>query len=235
MARGEVFSDTENNESRFETLAAAGETMDVIFNRTLLYSGDYNTLCLPFSLSAAQLANSPLADFKLKAFDYATVTGDELQIAICGASSIEAGVPYFAAYQGEPMENQTQQVFENVVITASAPGSVSNSDVEYRGIFNPVNLTKSSDNLYLAAGNTIYWPGVDNKQVKGFRAYFKVVTGNNAPIRRGMPVRIVERAEVATGVENVQGENQAIKVLENGQVVIIRNGAKYNLQGQKIQ
>ncbi len=235
VARAEVFNDSEDNEDRFATLAAAGETMDVIFNRTLLCNGDYNTLCLPFSLSAEQIAKSPLAEFKLKAFDYATVTEDELQIAICGASSIEAGVPYFAAYQGAPMANQTQQIFQDVVITATAPGSVSSSDVEYRGIFNPVYLTNSSDYLYLAAGNTIYWPGADNKQVKGFRAYFKVVTGNNAPIRRGMPVRLVERAEVTTGVENVHGEDQALKVLENGQVVIIRNGMKYNLQGQKIQ
>ena len=235
VARTEVFNDTEDNEDRFATLAAAGETMDVIFNRTLLYSGDYNTLCLPFSLSAEQIAKSPLAEFKLKAFDYASVAGDELQIAICGTSSIEAGVPYFAAYQGAPMANQTQQIFQDVVITATAPGSVSSSDVEYHGIFNPVSLTKSSDNLYLAAGNTIYWPIIDNKQVRGFRAYFQVVTGGPHNVRRGMPVRLVERAEVTTGVENVHDEDPALKVLENGQVVIIRNGAKYNLQGQKIQ
>ena len=239
VARGEVFSDTENNESRFATLAAAGETMDVIFNRTLLYSGDYNTLCLPFSLSAEQIANSPLADFKLKAFDYASVAGGELQIAICGASSIEAGVPYFAAYQGEPMANQTQQVFENVVITASAPGSVNKTDVKFVGVFNPYTLTAQAEGdahniLYLAAGNTIYWPGQD-KTVKGFRAYFDATAGPALSIRRGMPVRIVERAEVTTGYENIQMGEKSLKLLENNQVVIIRNGVKYNVQGQVIR
>lgn len=37
------------------------------------------------------------------------------------------------------------------------------------------------------------------------------------------------------GTEQVSGEEQAIKRMENGQVVIIRNGAKYTILGTKIQ
>jgi hypothetical protein len=40
--------------------------------------------------------------------------------------------------------------------------------------------------------------------------------------------------EVATGMENVLNENGTMKVLENNQVIIIRNGVKYTLQGQVI-
>jgi hypothetical protein len=36
-------------------------------------------------------------------------------------------------------------------------------------------------------------------------------------------------------MEQVSGEEQAIKRMENGQVVIIRNGAKYTILGTKIQ
>ena len=51
-----------------------------------------------------------------------------------------------------------------------------------------------------------------------------------------MPARIVMGEQIATGCENIQGgQVQSLKVLENNQVVIIRNGVKYNLQGQKIQ
>ncbi len=235
VARGEAFTDTESNQSRFTTLKAAGETMDVIFNRTMLYNGDYNTLCLPFSLSAAQLAASPLANFNLKAFDFATIENEELQIAIASASSIEAGIPYFVAFQGNEA-NQTVQLYQDVVITADVPGNIENGDVIYQGVFNPVDLSANDKSvLFLAAGNTIYWPA-QNKTVKGFRAYFNVTVGGGAlHIKKGMPVRIVERAEVTTGIDNTNVENATLKFIENNQVVIIRNGVKYTVQGQKIQ
>lgn len=235
VARGETFTDTESNQSRFTTLKAAGETIDVIFNRTMLYNGDYNTLCLPFSLSAAQLAASPLANFNLKAFDFATIENEELQIAIASALSIEAGVPYFVAFQGDEA-NQTVQLYQDVVITADVPGNIENGDVIYQGVFNPVDLSANDKSvLFLAAGNTIYWPA-QNKTVKGFRAYFNVTVGGGAlQIKKGMPVRIVERAEVTTGIDNTNVENVTLKFIENNQVVIIRNGVKYTVQGQKIQ
>ena len=235
VSRVEVFNDTEENEGRFEALN--GETLDdLVLNRTLLMNGDYNTLCLPFSLDAEQLAVSPLANFKIKAFDYATIQNEELLIGIAGASSIEAGVPCFVANQGNE-ENRAVHIFHNVTISASAPSSVDDSDIAFKGVFNPVDLTAQGETddhnqLFLAAGNTIYWPA-QNKTVKGFRAYFNVLTSNPV-IRRGMPARIVERTEVVTGIDNTNADAKAAKVLENNQVVIIRNGVKYNIQGQVI-
>lgn len=237
IAHIEIFNDSEDNQARFTTLAAAGETIDVIFNRTLLGNGDYNTFCLPFNLDAAQLAESPIANFKLKAFDYATIENGELLIAIAPASSIEAGVPYFIANNANEA-NLTEQFFKDVVITADAPGNVDNGDVTFQGVFNPVDLAAQTgdehNQLFLAAGNMIYWPA-QNKTVKGFRAYFQVNVSGLSPIRRGMPARIVEHAEVATGIEDVQSDVQSLKLLENGTVIIIRNGVKYNIQGQVIQ
>ena len=237
VTRGEVFSDAENNQTRFTALAAAGETIDVIFSRTLLGNGDYNTFCLPFSLDADQLAASPIANFKIKAYDFATIENAELLIAIADASSIEAGVPYFIANNANEA-NLTEQYFKNVVVSADAPSNVANSDVTFQGVFNPVDLAAQGESdahnqLFLAAGNTIYWPA-QNKTVKGFRAYFQVNVGGLSPIRRGMPARIVERQQTPTGFENVNGDVQAIKLIENGRVVIIRNGVKYSVQGQVI-
>jgi hypothetical protein len=183
------------------------------------------------------LAESPIANFKLKAFDYATIENGELLIAIAPASSIEAGVPYFIANNANEA-NLTEQFFKDVVITADAPGNVDNGDVTFQGVFNPVDLAAQTgdehNQLFLAAGNMIYWPA-QNKTVKGFRAYFQVNVSGLSPIRRGMPARIVEHAEVATGIEDVQSDVQSLKLLENGTVIIIRNGVKYNIQGQVIQ
>ncbi len=228
-----------DNVDNSNVLAAnIGNTVDVEFHRTLLGNGDYNTFCLPFSLNAEQLAESPIANFKIKAFDYATIENEELLIAISPASSIQAGVPYFIA-NNDNEENQTVQFFQNVVISASEPANVAKGDVTFQGVINPVELDAQGENdahneLFLAAGNKIYWP-MQNKTVKGFRAYFKVNVNSGAlHIKAGMPARIVERMQTPTGIEDVRGDVKSLKLLENGQVVIIRNGVKYTIQGQVI-
>ncbi|MBR3408130.1 MAG: hypothetical protein IKG86_04740 [Paludibacteraceae bacterium] len=41
---------------------------------------------------------------------------------------------------------------------------------------------------------------------------------------------------ITTGVENVQGDNvQSTKVIENGVLYIIRDGVRYNAQGQIVK
>lgn len=239
VKKGIVLDETADN-----TFAPANEEIDVVMARNLLFNGDYNTLCLPFSLSAEQLAaeDCPLNNFKLKVFDYSTVVGDELQIAIAGASSIEAGQPYFAAYQGAAVDNKALHLFKDVVISTNEAGKKENGQVTYQGVLNHDVLPNQSANsanpeiLYLGAGNKIYWPST-NVPIKGFRAYFKVdysSAPNGAPVRPHMSARIVEHAEMPTGLEGLQGNEQVVKMLENNQVIIIRNGVKYSIQGQKI-
>jgi hypothetical protein len=47
--------------------------------------------------------------------------------------------------------------------------------------------------------------------------------------------RVCLGENVSTGFENVtNGENTTIKVIQNGQLIIIRNGVKYNVQGQRL-
>ncbi len=50
-----------------------------------------------------------------------------------------------------------------------------------------------------------------------------------------MNARIVERQNMPTGIDNAKFNDETIKRLENNQVIIIRNGVKYNIQGQVIQ
>lgn len=49
-------------------------------------------------------------------------------------------------------------------------------------------------------------------------------------------VKVTEITEepVATGMDNTSAAEQVIKTVENGQIVIILNGVKYNAQGQKL-
>lgn len=241
VARGEAFADGENTGVETRLGGLEGQTLDFVMTRPMQYNGYYNTLCLPFSVSESEMAETehPFYNCTVKAFDYAVVAGEELQLAITAASGIEAGVPCFLKYDGTATADKTVLLFKEVTISAPAPGSKVDGDVTYAGIFNTITATPESEGahvpscLFVGGQNGLYWPTTARK-MNAFRAYFSVSTGNNAPIRRGMSARIVERAEVATGCENVNAAEKAVKLLENGQVIIIRNGVKYNIQGQII-
>ena len=213
-----------------------GQTVDVTIGRTLFCDGDFNTLCLPFDLPS--LDGTPLANGELWAFKYANVENGELLVRIVEAENIEAGKPYLISFpNGTDIENP---LFKNVTISASAGIAVGDAaSVQFIGILKPEAFTTTGDDvkkkLFVAANGRLAWAGVDNN-LKSFRAYFVTnenVGGNSVPA--GMPARIVRGTQVATGCENVNAGNNAVKLLENGQVVIIRNGVKYTIQGQKIQ
>jgi hypothetical protein len=44
----------------------------------------------------------------------------------------------------------------------------------------------------------------------------------------------VEGENVETGVEDIITTDAPVKVIENGQLIIIRDGVKYNVQGQRL-
>lgn len=64
--------------------------------RTLYTDGRYNTLCLPFSMNAAEIAASPLAGATIKKLDNATsgLAGGTFRLDFTDVTEIEAGRPY---------------------------------------------------------------------------------------------------------------------------------------------
>ncbi len=229
-----VLADNANNA---DTLAALnGQNLDIVIGRTLVAADYYNTICLPFDVPS--LTGTPLEGGDLWAFMYAVEENAELLFRIVEASSIEAGKPYFIAFP-DNTENIVNPLFKNVTISATAGQEVGNDVAKLCGIVDkPVVFTPNDQTkLFLAANNTLYWwAGSENSQLNNFRAYFKVSTGSgNAPARYGMPARIIKGEQHATGIDNAKFNDETIKRLENNQVIIIRNGVKYNIQGQVIQ
>jgi hypothetical protein len=45
---------------------------------------------------------------------------------------------------------------------------------------------------------------------------------------------VVFNENEATGLDNLTTEDAPIKIMQNGQLIIIRGGVKYNIQGQKL-
>ena len=241
LMKDEVFEDVAtatNNESRLADLE--GETINMTIERPLLRNGDYCTLCLPFDLSAAQIADSecPLHGFVIKEFDKSTESSGEVNIYLNQVTSIEAGKAYFVRYAGEPTDVRlTPLTFRSVKIKVSTPvEEVLSDDCTPYGVFNPHPLVANDQStLFLSSNNTLYYPSA-NGTMNGFRAYIKVGGSTTAPIRNGAIIRIVEKENTATGVGEVQGDNvQCTKVLRDGQIIIIRDGKEYNVMGNQIR
>ena len=227
-----TFADgTDNSEA---LSAANGKRANVTINRTIYCDGDYNTLCLPFSL--ATLTGTPLEDATVYAYKYAVLEPDELQVRIYETENgIQAGVPYLLKISAE--SNITNMTFSDVIITASEGKTIGKDEaVEFIGILKPEAFTAGDEStLFVSTGNNLAWAS-ESANLKSFRAFFKRTASAPAPLRPGMRARIVVQEEVVTGVDGTQGNDvQCIKLIENEQLVIIRNGMKYNVQGQIIR
>lgn len=245
LMKDEVFEDlasATDNESRLAALE--GQTINITIKRPLLLNGDYCTLCLPFDLSASDIADPecPLHGFVIKEFAMSREASGEVNIYLNQVTSIEAGKPYFVRYAGELSEDRlTPLIFRGVEIQLSTPVDEELTDgCTPHGIFNPYALTGGDQStLFLSSNNTLYYPSADGT-MNGFRAYIKVdaVGPLSAPIRRGAPIRIVEKENTATGVETVESRKtkvESYKILRDGQMIIIREGKEYNAQGMRLQ
>lgn len=227
-------------ETVMEALVAAGGTTDLIINRTLYKDGFFNTLCLPFSLNASELAASPLAGCQLYSLSDASYDGDRLDLTIAEESTIEAGMPYLIKWTSG--SDITSMTFTGVTVTASTGSTVTkgtgNSQVRFVGTIGRSELPAGEENyLFLGSGDNLYYPASDDDtSMKGFRAYFIVNSETSGDVPRHAPARLVIAPKMPTAVENVQGDNvQSTKVIENGQLYIIKNGVKYNAQGKVVK
>ena len=104
--------------------------------------------------------------------------------------------------------------------------------MDFIGSFIKTTIPGDPQNLYLEANNTLNFSDND-VTMKGMRAYFHVKGAAGAAKR----ARIVLGGQVATDINLVNGElvNGTVKTIENGQVIIIRDGIRYNVMGAKIQ
>ena len=206
----------------------AGETVNVKLSRSFKANDGYYTICLPFNLDAEKIGKAyKLGDIN----NHQSGEGGGIDINLTPVTTIEAGVPYLVL-----PKTLTNPVFENVTINNIDPATkaISTSGagvkVTFTGIINGSGTTNGTTEYYVGNGGYLYNGTVDKL---GLRAFFTITdeAGNPTKVR----ARVVTREDAATGFENItNGENTTIKVIENGQLVIIRNGEKFNAQGQRL-
>lgn len=205
-----------------------GAACDVQLNRTIL-GGMYNTICLPFPVSGTRCRAIFGEDVELYTLGSATISGDILNLQFDVADDI---------YQGTPVLIKTSSdiinpLFEGVTIKRAAADHTKRGDIDFRGTFVSKEFHNGDQVLLLVANNKLAYP-LSDRTLKGFRAYFEVIeTPSGAPIRGA---RIIAGEQVVTNIDLVEMQEESMdKVIENGQLFIIRDGIRYNALGVQIK
>lgn len=209
--------------------ANIGETVNVKIERSFTANDGYYTLCVPFNMDPSVIG---------KAYYLGTITehvaGEGININLEEETyMLSAGVPYLVL----PKANMSELVVENVTIQPDiASGqNVTNGEgtvkIFFEGFYSaPGRITNGTTEYYVGNNGYLYNGEVE---IRGLSGLFTITDENGAPLK--VRARVVTREDEATGFENItNGENTTIKLIENGQLIIIRNGEKFNAQGQKL-
>lgn len=191
----------------------------------------YNTICLPFDVNSSQLQAIFGADVELRQMASATLSGDVLNLNFDAATSIYRGTPYLI----KTTKAVVNPVFTDVEIKVETGQATSGDNANFVGSFIKGTVPAGEDNLFLGANDLLYFSEAATT-IKGMRAYFQIHdVPSGAPIRQA---RIVEQGNVVTALEFINGEwqevksaNGTIKTIENGQLILIRDGKRYNVMG----
>jgi hypothetical protein len=146
--------------------------------RTLTKDGTWNTLCLPFSLSAEQIEGSPLAGAVIKEMDSSTSLSNDglLTLNFKNAQSIEAGKAYIVKWETKG-ENIVNPLFHGVVISNASLVETESTDgkVKFVGQYSPFTIDNDNINeiLFIGSGNKIGY-SKNPRQLKSCRAHFWV-------------------------------------------------------------
>jgi hypothetical protein len=208
--------------------ANIGKTVNVKVERSFTANVGYYTLCVPFNMPASVIG---------KAYSLGTITehvsGQGININLKEENELSAGMPYLVL----PKANMSELVVENVTIAEDgvAGQGVSNDELNvqifFQGYYSAPGVTTNGTTEYYVGNNGYLYNG--EVEIRGLSGLFTITDTEGNPVN--VRARVVTREEVETGLDNNQLPNTNIqKVLENGQLIIIRDGVKYNVQGQKL-
>lgn len=166
------FSETADNATG--DVAAA----NVKLERTL--SSDYwNTLCLPFGMTAEQVEATFGAGTKITEFN-GTVEGTTMMFD--NATAIEAGKPYLI----KPARTTANPTIEGVTLSSAGPATIASANVSgyaFVGTYSPATIKADGTDLFISTDGSVKKPssadGTANR-IKGMRAYISIPAGTDA-------------------------------------------------------
>ena len=215
---------------------SAGVTTDVKITRKFVKgSGKWNTLSLPFGLNATDIATA-FGSAKVVELSGATlVTSNDIDLSVTEVSAIAAGKPYLiqlpATYAPAVIENITLSNTVTAQETATANGLA-----KMVSVLTPIAFDDAAGGIrfFLNTNGKLSYRSTTNGIMNPYRAYFEFPHINDPATASQVRARVVFNENTETGVDNLITTDAPAKVIENGQLIIIRGGVKYNVQGQKL-
>lgn len=183
------------------TLPKQGSYDAAILGRQL-EANDWNTFCVPFSMSAQQVKETFGEDTKLRKYKEnkgTTVYFEE-------ADSIQAGVAYLV----RPTQSCTDYntTVAGVNVTATEPQKVEEGKYGLQGIFLPAKDLKTDGSMLMVlTGGKVGAFGTEEgyNRLRGMRAYIVCPKGTQAKAMR----LVIDDEGSATGVSTVEREPEA--------------------------
>ena len=211
-----VISLDENSESN---TIEAKTGVNVTLNRPMKI-GRWNTFCVPFSIDANQVTSQFGEGTQIAEYSVSKSKDDLIDFATVQSNAIVAG----KAYLVKPTKVAATEgyTFSNVNITALEPTkeeNVDNDAIDFRGIYNPTDITVGLPANTFAAGivGNVVKKAVSDSKMKGFRAFFIIPEGTGAQ---------------SSYMLKIDGTATSINSINGADVVV--NAPVYNLQGQRV-
>lgn len=151
----------------------SGKAYDVTLTRTLT-ANVWNTICLPFDVTAEQIADVLKSADNVKEFDREDASKQTIYFK--DATTMVAGKPYLI----KPTESAKELVFKGVKITEYEPKNTSGDNYAVYGTFGKYTMKTDGTELFLKTDGKFYIPAAGTATMKGFRAYFYNKNGSTA-------------------------------------------------------
>lgn len=205
-----------------------------------LHKDKWNTICLPFSMSAADLKTYFGDGVKLEKFSGATMDGSgALTLSFASSAELAAGTPYLIKPSAVSNDNNTYLIESRPLVSifvTPTTSTVNGGEVNMNGNYAKMTLTGDIGGYeqYFLQNDKFYHIVSSNPlTANGFRCYFTVsdgVTVNKAMVRHDdnstTAINVVEVGTSADGAKKIY-DLQGIEYNGMPKGIYIKNGKKY--------
>ena len=203
-------------------LATEGEVF-VQVNREFI-AGNLYTIALPFTLN--NVASVFGQGTVLYEYDKLIEQNDEVVLHFKEVNTISAGKPYLL----KPAQDVDGFTVNKVTLSNSTQTlsfTAGTTTIAMEPILSVTTGQTTDGKYWLAADKYLY---NNTNTLPSLRALFIITTQNGIAPR----ARVALGENEATGLDNITTNEKTTKAIVNGQLVIIRGGEMYNVQGQKL-
>lgn len=203
------------DENATEAAITAGKNVNVTLKRTF-NDNAWNTLVLPFDLTAEQIADAFGADAKVAAYTGATAgTDGTYTLNFTEATSITANTPVFIH---SAQNNTDGYTFTGVEVKDATPTQTADG-FNFVGTYTAT--TVPAGNYFINSSNKFFKAGDDKTNIKGTRATFEPV-GTAATSAKGLGFNVTEDG-TTTAINSITMQEE-----------LNANAPMYNLAGQQV-